>query len=186
MGKVIGMRTRTFVLAIVAALLVAACSGDEGEDTTTTISGTTIPATTTTADSGPGGSGSTIPDDGPTTTLNPGDPPEATFPEYEIRRRITGDASGDTVIVLLKAGTYTDLSDLDLRGVVTDVVEEYAPILEAHVVDSEEAVDLVLLEAPTSAEQTILDEHYFVRLEEGFRIVFLGRFSDAGEQYLGS
>ena len=29
-------------------------------------------------------------------------------------------------------------------------------------------------------------EHYFVRLEEGFRIVFVGPFSDAGEQYLGS
>lgn len=176
------------MLVIVAALVVVACSGDEGEDTTTTIPGATIPATTSTVGPGPGngGTGSTIPDDGPTTTVNPGDPPEATFPEYEIKRRITGDASGDTVIVLLKADSYTELSDLDLRGVVTDVVEEYAPILQAHVVDSEDAVDLVLLEAPTSAEQAILDEHYFVRLEEGFRIVFVGPFSDAGEQYLGS
>ncbi len=106
------------------------------------------------------------------------------IPDYSIEARRAGDI-GDTVVVLLQPGTY---SDLDLENVVADVVQRFAPIATVHVVDDQEAVALVL-EAPSDLigeEAESLDAHYFARLEEGFRIVFQGPFEALPEVILGS
>lgn len=103
---------------------------------------------------------------------------------YSIERRIVG-GSGDTVVVLLEPATY---SDLDLQNVVTDVIERFAPIAQLHIVDDSAAVELVLLndDQLTPDQVLVLDEHYFVRLEDGFRLVYQGPFDTFGEVILGS
>jgi hypothetical protein len=164
------MLVRGFVIA--GFVVVAAGCSLVGDDTTTTTATTlpetttTVPATTTTA-----------------TTLAPLSEPS--FPSYSIVTRIE-DATGDTVVVLLDPSSYTLLSDVDLHDVIADVVDRFPPIVEAHVVDSPEAAGLVLVEEPTDEELQILSEHYFLRLEEGFRIVYVGPFAELGTSVLGS
>lgn len=108
------------------------------------------------------------------------------FPEYTIYSRDPGEA-GDTVVVLLDPDSYDSLTDIDLANVLADVVDRFPPaILTAYVVDDEAAAEAVLLASPTEADLELLDRHYFVRLEEGFRMVFAGPFSDTPIAILGS
>ncbi len=154
--------------------LTAACSFGGGDTTTTTTTTTSVPPTTTTVPA---------PTTTTSTTLEPLAVP--TFPAYSIVARIE-DATGDTVVVLLDTTSYELLSDVDLYDVIADVVDRFPPIMEAHVVDSQEAAALVLVEAPTDEELQVLGEHYFLRLEDGFRIVYVGPFSELGTSVLGS
>ena len=108
------------------------------------------------------------------------------FPEYRIAERIISVETGDTVVLLLDPASYTSLSDLDLYDVIADVVDRFPPIFEAHVVDSQDAASVVLAEEPDEDQQRILAEHYFVRLEDGFRIVYVGPFEGTDEAILGS
>jgi len=94
--------------------------------------------------------------------------------------------TGDTVVLLLDPASYTSLSDLDLYDVIADAVDRFPPIFEAHVVDSQDAVSIVLVEEPDEEQQKTLDEHYFVRLEDGFRIVYVGPFDESEDAVLGS
>jgi hypothetical protein len=59
-------------------------------------------------------------------------------------------------------------------------------VFELHVVDSQAAAELVLQVDVEPELVSILDEHYLVRLEEGFRIIYLGPFSSIAESILGS
>lgn len=90
------------------------------------------------------------------------------------------------MILLLDPTSYTSLSDLDLYDVIADAVDRFPPIFEAHVVDSQDAVSAVLAEDPDDDQVETLAEHYFVRLEDGFRIVYVGPFEGTDDAILGS
>ena len=104
------------------------------------------------------------------------------------RARISREASdnGDIVVVLLDRDTYESLSDIDLYNVMSDLVEQFAPVYEAHVVETQAAADALFVEEPTEDQQTALDNGYIARLEEGFRIVYVGPLEDSGVAILGS
>ncbi|MEN8114082.1 MAG: hypothetical protein ABFS21_06805 [Actinomycetota bacterium] len=169
------MKSRMLLL-VVLALVFASCSSSSEETTTTattaptTTTTTTTPTTTTTT----------------TTTAPTSEPVVPTFPEYRIAERVVSPETGDTVVLLLDPASYTTLTDLDLYEVIADAVDRFPPIFEAHVVDSAAAADAVLVEEPDEAQLASLDEHYFARLEDGFRIVYVGVFEAAETAVLGS
>ncbi len=169
LSRVTTMWVRAVLLAGFA-ILGAGCSFGGSETTTTT---EPIVESTTTS-----------PPETTTTTLAPLSAPS--FPSYSIVKRIENPDEGDTVVVLLDSTSYTILSDIDLYDVLADVVDRFPPIFEAHVVDSQAAADAVLAEAPTEEELQTLSEHYLVRLEDGFRIVYQGPFDELGTSVLGS
>ena len=164
------------VLAL--AVMLAACSS-AGDETTTT----TAPTTTTTA---PTTTTTTVATTTTTTTTPPADPTVPTFPEYQITERVISPETGDTVVLLLDPSSYTTLSDLDIYDVIADAVDRFPPIYEAHVVDSQEAAAAVLVDEPDDAQLAAMEESYLARLEEGFRIVYLGPFEESGTAILGS
>jgi hypothetical protein len=158
---------------LVVALLGAACSGDDADDTTTT---TVVTPTTAT-----GSGGTTAPsgesDGATTTTVAVDEEVSFSIPAYLVVNRVEGD-KGATVVVLLDTDSYTALTDVDLQNVIEDVIDRFPPVYEVHVVDDISAADLVLADGVQPAQQDILDEHYLVRLEEAFTIVYVGPFSD--------
>jgi hypothetical protein len=169
-----------------AMVLLAACSGDDAESTTsapgsrlTTISATSIPGDGATSPSSTAVESTTSQS---TTTLQQG-----RLPRYRVVER-TGEDDATVVILLLDDPERTTLTDIDLQGVIADVVDRFspAPVLEVYVVDSREAADYVLLETPDVDQQAVLDEHFLAHLEEGFRIVFTGPFDDFGDLLLAS
>jgi hypothetical protein len=178
---------RFLLLAVFLALVAVGCSRDSGEGTTTSLDSvtttsfapassssspsTTAPATTV-ASTAPASS----------TSTNPGQIPE---PEWTISQRTEGD-DGATVVVLLDPESYERITDIDLQNIIEDVIEMFPPIYEVHIVDSQEAADVVVSEVIDTDDQAILGAHYFARLEEGFRIVFVGPFEDFGITILGS
>lgn len=165
-------------LALLAALLsvLAACGDSAGTTTTTTAASVppTVPTTTIATSDGTGGGTGVATTTAPTSTV-----PGSFVPEFTILER-TPD---DVLVVAVPPGTY---SDIDLQNLVSEVVERFAPVNVLHIVDDEGAADLVLAESLTAEDQAFLDDHYFLRLEEGFRMVFLGPFADVGDVILGS
>ena len=105
--------------------------------------------------------------------------PEFSLPDFTIIER-TDD---NVLVVSIPPGTY---SDLDLQNLVNEIVERFAPVNGMHIVDDPDIADLVLTESVTAAEQEQLDEHYFLRLEDGFRMVFLGPFTGREDVIIGS
>lgn len=168
------MRPRSHLL-IATALVVASCASSN-EPAATTI--TTMSVTSTTA--------TTLPASTTMSTTTTVTPPEASFPEYRIAERIISIETGDTVVLLLDSASYTSLSDLDLYDVIADAVDRFPPIFEAHVVDSQDAVSAVLADEPDEDQQQTLESHYFARLEDGFRIVYVGPFAGSDDAILGS
>lgn len=174
----------TFALALLLVAAVSGCSGDDDAEntTTTTFGALTSPAGGTSDNPATGSSTTAV----PTSTAGPeGSTSTATFPRYQIVAREAGD-DGDIVVVLLDPTSYGSLTDIDLQNVVADVVAEFPPVLEAHVVDSAEAAAIVLNDDLDEAGRALLAEHYLVRLEEGFRIVYSGPFEARGVLILGS
>ncbi len=169
------MRMR-FNLVIAAALVIASCttSNEPAGTTVTTVAPTTTTAVTTTLPA-------------PTTpSTTTSEPHQFSFPEYRIAERIISVETGDTVVILLDPASYTSLSDLDLYDVIADAVDRFPPIFEAHVVDSLDAVSAVLAEEPDEEQQLELETHYLVRLEDGFRVVYVGPFAGSDDAVLGS
>ena len=162
-------------MLMTVALIAASCSSSS-EDTTTT-----APTTTSTSTTAAPTTTTTVPS---TSTTVPQEPPP--FPEYRIVERIVVPETGDTVVLLLDPASYTSLSDLDIYEVIADAADRFPPILVAHVVDSPEAAEAVLLEEPDAGQQRIREVHYLARLEDGFRIVYLGPFEESGTAVLGS
>jgi hypothetical protein len=165
------------------ALVLASCSGDGSEDTSTTAPPETTVAPVTSLDP-PTTTQGVISDDSTTTstTQDPDEPVE--FPGYTIVSREDGE-DGDTVVILIDEGAFS-LTDIDLANILADVVERFPPILTAYVVDDADAAEAVIVEEPTAVQLELLDRHYLVRLEEGFRMVFAGPFADAPDVILGS
>ena len=162
-------------MLMTVALIAASCTSSS-EDTTTT-----APTTTSTSTTAATTTTTTVPS---TSTTVPQEPPP--FPEYRIVERIVVPETGDTVVLLLDPASYTSLSDLDIYEVIADAADRFPPILVAHVVDSPEAAEAVLLEEPDAEQQRILEVHYLARLEDGFRIVYLGPFEESGTAVRGS
>jgi hypothetical protein len=177
------VRLRQAIVVGVAMVLVAACSGDDSGSESGTTTTTEPSSITTLAVTGGGSSGTTATTASTTTTTT--EPPALSIPQYRIVSRESGE-SGDTVVVLLDPTTYESLSDVDIHNVMSDLVEEYAPVYEAHLVDTQAAADDLFVENPTPDQQAELDKHYLARLEEGFRIVYLAEFADLGVAILGS
>jgi hypothetical protein len=172
------------ILGLALLLVVTACSGDDGADDTS--STTTIPELdrTTIAPTTAGTiSSSSSTTEAVTTATLP--PLEASLPEYDIVSREQGE-DGDTVVVLLDQATFTTLTDIDVQDIVADVYERFPPVLVAHVVDTEEAAEYVLLDEINADQQAHLDLHYYARLEDGLRIIYQGRLAEAGVAILGS
>jgi predicted nucleotidyltransferase len=165
-------------LAVGVMATVTACSeAGSADPSTTQTSLTSLPpapsSTTVTPDDTVGSTTTTFSDVG------------LGLPVYAVVARVEG-GPGDTLVVLLDRDSYTTLSDIDLENVIVDVVERFPPVFELHVVDSEAAAELVLAADVDPELLPILDEHYFVRLEEGFRIIYLGPYESFGESILGS
>ena len=178
------VRLRQAIVVGMAVLLVASCSGDDEPAEEALTSTTSAPITTlsesTPESDGGGGAVTTTTTTTTTTTL-----PELGFPEYSIISREVSE-NGDIVVVLLDRDTYESLSDIDLYNVMSDLVEQFAPVYEAHVVETQAAADALFVEDPTEDQQTALDNGYIARLEEGFRIVYVGPLEDSGVAILGS
>ncbi len=179
-----GMK-RTAASGLLGVILVlASCSGDGSEGTSTTTLPDTTVAPVTSLDP-PTTTQAPTTDDSTTTTSTTQDPDdEIEFPEYTIVSREDGD-DGDTVVILIDEGAFS-LTDIDLANILADAADRFPPILTAYVVDDADAAEAVLVEEPTAAQLELLDRHYLVRLEEGFRMVFAGPFSDAPDAILGS
>lgn len=164
----------TPVRMFLAFLLVLAAACGDSADTTTTLAGpTTI--------------GTTAPSPATTSTLAPVVPATTSttttvafsMPDFTVVQR----TPEDVLVVAVPPGSYTDL---DIQNLVAVVVERFAPVQGLHIVDDESVAPLVLADSVTAEEQARLDEHYFLRLEDGFRMVFLGPFAEVGEVILGS
>ena len=98
----------------------------------------------------------------------------------------TPGAGGNTLIVLLDNTSYTTLSDIDLQNIITEIYDRFLPVIEAHVVGDPEAANLAVSDGPAAVANSVLAEHYLVCLDEGVRIVLLGRFEEYGTASLGS
>ncbi len=177
------MRFRQSVILVIAVLLIAACSGNDEGDTSTT--STTAATITTLGDSSTvAGTESNQPSSTLSTTTSTVDL-TLSFPKYTIISREASD-NGDIVVVLLDRSSYESLSDIDVHNVMSDLVEEYAPVYEAYLVETEAAADALFVENPTDAEKAALDNGYVAKLEQGFRIVYEGPLKDSGVAILGS
>lgn len=181
------MSLKQVTLVGLAVFLIAACSGDDESDDSTATSAVDS-GTITTLSTAAGGTETASADTDTTTTTTTTtttEAPELTFPEYAIISREPG-GDGDVVVVLLDPTTYESLSDIDIHNVMSDLVEQFSPVNEAHIVETQEAADALFVEDPSEEEATALAASYIARLEEGFRIVYVGRFEESGIAILGS
>lgn len=178
---------RFVLLAVAVALVAAGCNRDSGEGTTTSLDNitTTSIAPTTSPSTPPTTSQPTTVATTASTSSTSSIPGQIPDPEWSISERIEGD-DGATVVVLLDPESYERITDIDLQNIIEDVIELFPPIFEVHVVDSQEAADVVLSDVIDTDDQAILGAHYFARLEDGFRIVYVGPFEDFGITILGS
>jgi hypothetical protein len=175
--------TARFLLpTLLVALVATGCNGDDTSDTTTSLAAITttslVPLESSSTTSAP--TSTTEPE----TTTTIGDS-AISEPEWAITERVESD-DGATIVILLDPESYERLTDIDIQNVIEDAIDLFPPIYEAHVVDSEEAADIVLSDVIDTPDQAILDEHYLARLEEGFRIVFVGPFAEFGQIILTS
>ncbi len=166
------------VIVLLAGVMTG-CSGDDESDETTTsttaapvtsITTTTLATTTTETPTGA---------DTTATTTSTTDASKAgvEFPAYTITERIEGD-DGDTLVILIDTEADDALTDIDIQSLLSEVVDDFAPVLRAYVVDSVEAAEIVLLDEFTQDQLDELSNHYLARLEDGFRIFFEGPFGE--------
>ncbi|MGI9665837.1 MAG: hypothetical protein ACR2N2_01890 [Acidimicrobiia bacterium] len=168
---------RRFILIVlgVVAFVAAGCSSSDGADTTTTeaapVTTITLGSTTTTTGAS-------------TTTLAPIN--QLSAPEYQIVQRIESDSGGDEVVALLDPDSYGTLTDLDLFDLIAEITEQFPPVTTLHVVDDPAAANVVADPDASEEARAVLNEHYFARLDNGFRITYLGPFASSGTVVLGS
>jgi hypothetical protein len=168
--------TRWYQAAAVLSLtlIVSSCtsSADNGETTTVPQAITTLPPTTTTT--------------APTTTTSVGTITQLTPPSYQIVARTPTESGGDEVVVLLDPSSYDSLTDLDVYDIIAEVVELFPPVSIMHVVDDPAAANVVADPEASEEARAVLASHYLARLDEGFRVTYLGPFAESGSAVLGS
>ena len=162
---------------MVIALLAAACTSSSASESTTSSSLTPLTVSPTVASTA-----STVAET--TTTTQPLS--SLTPPEYAIVDRAETDAPGDTVVVLLDPESYTSLTDIDLYDIIAEVVDLFPPISELHIVDDVGAVNTVANPEATTEDLALIEANYLVRLDNGFKITYLGPFAASGTAILGS
>lgn len=103
---------------------------------------------------------------------------------YEVVVRNEGE-DGLEVWVVIEPGDY---SDIDLEGLIIELVEAEDGLYQAHVFDDPAALDAARLEESdrTAEEQALVDQHYLISLLEGSVVRFQGPFADLGEYVFGS
>lgn len=163
------------MLILVVVAVVAACS-----PSATTSSSTSTVASVTTLETAPP---TTV---APSTTSSFAPTPSMTPPEYQIIWRNPIEGQGDEIVVLLDVASYSALTDIDVFDLIVDVVERFPPVTIAHIVDAAGAADVVTNPDASEAERSEFADNYLARLEEGFRITYLGPFADSGTAVLGS
>lgn len=166
------------MLVVVLALALVGVACDRSADTTSTTTiaappdsttSTTPPATTTPATT----IGST------TTTVAP------SVIQLEYQVRFKGSSNGRNVVVLqVEGGTATDIA---LESLARQAIDEFEPLAELWVVDSEEAIELVRLDpgSLTDEEKDVLAQHYLLHVREA-ELTFEGPFADLPGFILGS
>ncbi|MEN8041821.1 MAG: hypothetical protein ABFR95_09995 [Actinomycetota bacterium] len=171
------LRVRAVVAIALLAVVAGACTSNT---TDTTVSpGSSITVTTLPDTSAPEpGEDTTTTTDAPKTNLTP--------PEYQIVDRVAGDGDGDTVIVLLDTASYDSITDLDLYDLIAEVVELFPPIAVVHVVDDPAAANIVGNPDASDSERQAVSDNYLARLDNGYKITYLGRFASSGTAVLGS
>jgi len=107
-------------------------------------------------------------------------------PSYQIIWRNPIEGQGDEVVVLLDVASYNSLTDLDVFDLIADVVERFPPITVAHIVDDYNSAQIVTSPDASEADRSSNADNYLARLDEGFRITYLGPFADSGTAVLGS
>lgn len=170
------IRWQPFAVGLAAlALIASGCSSGGGPETTiATDPITTLPPSTTVAAT----------TEATTTTLPPVN--ELSAPAYRIFARTPTDGLGDEVTVLLDPSSYDSLTDIDLYDVIFEVVEFFPPVTTLHVVDTTAAA--VVVSNPDASEEDVdaVAANYLARLDDGFRITYLGPFASSGSTVLGS
>lgn len=172
------MRNRALVpLALVLALLAAACNNDGAELSTTS---SLITDTTEAAETSETTTSTTEANDSASTTVVQGE----TVSTYEVVARISAD-NGETLYIVIPPGAYTDI---DLEGFVGDLKESDPDLFGAEVFDDPDAVQAFVIpqEQRTEPQQQLLDQHHLVSLVGGDTIRFQGPFEDIGEHVIGS
>lgn len=170
------MKSRT-LLALLAALAVvaAACDSDEAALSTTT----SVLTDTTEA---PERDTTTTSDDTATTTSTTlvGE----TVSGHEVVARISTD-NGEVLHIVIPEGAYTDV---DLVNFLGDLKEADPDLWGVEVFDDPAAPEAFATpeDERTEQEQQILDDHHFVTLTNGDRVIFQGPFSEFGEFVLAS
>lgn len=119
-----------------------------------------------------------------TTTLEPLS--ELSAPEYQIVDRIESESGGDEVVALLDPSSYNSLTDLDLFDLIAEIVDQFPPVTTLHVVDDPAAANVVADPDASEEAREVLADHYLARLDNGFRITYLGQFAGSGTVVLGS
>ena len=158
-------------------LVAAACTSSSTPESTTSSSLTPLTVSPTVASTA-----STVAET--TTTTQPLS--SLTPPEYAIVDRAETDAPGDTVVVLLDPESYTSLTDIDLYDIIAEVVDLFPPISELHIVDDVGAVNTVANPEASVEDLALIENNYLVRLDNGFKITYLGPFAASGTAILGS
>jgi len=188
------MSTRRSSLILAAALVLAGCGGgDDSSGTTTLPTQNATTSATAPADTGSEVAVSEEPDqtdapiNGPDQAADQEDPagpdtplPPA-IPPYEVLHRLIVDEV-TTLVIEVEPGAYTDVQ---LENLVYEVVDTYSPN-RAIVVDDRQAADLAIKDDLTPEEQTYLDEHTFLRIENGVEVTFHGPYAEVGELTVGS
>ena len=164
-------------ILVAVALIAAACTSTSAPESTTSSSLTPLTTSATVTLPQPVVVETTTTTQ-PLSTLTP--------PKYAIVSRVESDAPGDTVVVLLDAESYTSLTDIDLYDIIAEVVDLFPPISALHIVDDVAAVNVVANPDSTPEEIVLVGDNYLVRLEDGFKITYLGPFTASGTAILGS
>jgi hypothetical protein len=160
-------------IGAVALMTFTGCTSSSDGETTTTVAPITTLSPSTTSTTQPAA-----------TTLAP--IRELDPPSYRIVDRQPIEGAGDEVVVLLDPASYDTLTDLDLYDLIAEVVELFPPVSVLHVVDSAEAANAVVNAEATDAERASLALNYLARLDDGFRVTYLGPFAASGSAVLGS
>ena len=163
---------------MVITLVAAACTSSSTPESTTSSSLTPLTVSSTVASTASTVAETTTTTTQPLSSLTP--------PEYAIIYRAETDAPGDTVVVLLDPESYTSLTDIDLYDIIAEVVDLFPPISELHIVDDVGAVNTVTNPEASVEDLALIEDNYLVRLDNGFKITYLGPFAASGTAILGS